>query len=76
MSVRGKEERTVNEDERSLKLSTSNEELMVFVIRVFCLGLLGYWSLILIGPFLTIILWSIIITVALPDIRLAFEKAL
>src|SRR6516165_8682561 len=38
---------------------------MVFVIRVVCLGLLGYWSLILIGPFLTIILWSIIITVAL-----------
>jgi predicted PurR-regulated permease PerM len=55
----------VNEDERSLKLRASNEELMVFVIRIFCLGLLGYWSLILIGPFLTIILWSIIITVAL-----------
>jgi predicted PurR-regulated permease PerM len=55
----------VNEDDRSLKLSASNEELMIFVIRVVCIGLLGYWSLILIRPFLTVIVWSIIITVAL-----------
>ena len=55
----------MNEDDRSLKLYASNEQLMVFVIRVICLGLLGYWSLILIRPFLTIIVWSIIITVAL-----------
>jgi predicted PurR-regulated permease PerM len=55
----------VNEDDRSLKRSVSNEELMVFVIRVVCLGFLGYWSLILLRPFLTIIVWSIIITVAL-----------
>jgi predicted PurR-regulated permease PerM len=38
---------------------------MVFVIRVVCLGLLAYWSLILLRPFLTIIVWSIIISVAL-----------
>ena len=38
---------------------------MLFVIRIVCLGLLGYWSLILIRPFLTIIVWSIIIAVAL-----------
>jgi predicted PurR-regulated permease PerM len=55
----------VNEDDRSPKLSASNEELMVFIIRVVCLGLLGYWSLILLQPFLTIIVWSIIISVAL-----------
>ena len=55
----------MNEDDRSPKLSASNEELMVFVIRVVCLGLLGYWSLILLQPFLTIIVWSIIISVAL-----------
>jgi predicted PurR-regulated permease PerM len=55
----------VNDDDRSLKLSASNEELVVFVIRIACLGFLGYWSLILITPFLTIIVWSIIITVAL-----------
>ncbi len=55
----------MNDDDRSLKLSASNEELVVFVIRIVCLGLLGYWSLILIRPFLTIIVWSIIITVAL-----------
>jgi predicted PurR-regulated permease PerM len=55
----------VNDKDRSLKLSASNDELVVFIIRVACLGLLGYWSLILIRPFLTIIVWSIIITVAL-----------
>ena len=55
----------MNEGDRSQKLSASNEELMVFVIRVVCLGLLGYWSLILLQPFLTIIVWSIIISVAL-----------
>jgi predicted PurR-regulated permease PerM len=55
----------VNDDDRSLKLSASNEELVVLVIRIVCLGLLGYWSLILIRPFLTIIVWSIIIAVAL-----------
>ena len=55
----------MNDDDRSLKLSASNEELVVLVVRVVCLGLLGYWSLILIRPFLTIIVWSIIIAVAL-----------
>ena len=55
----------MNEGDRSQKLSASNEELMVFVIRVVCLGLLGYWSLILLRPFLAIIDLSIIIAVAL-----------
>ena len=55
----------MNDDDRSPKLSASNEELIVFVIRVVCLGLLGYWSLTLLQPFLTIIVWSIIISVAL-----------
>ena len=55
----------MNDDDQSLKLSASNEELVVFVVRIVCLGLLGYWSLILIRPFLTIIVWSIIIAVAL-----------
>ncbi len=55
----------MNDDDRSLKFRASNEELVVLVIRIVCLGLLGYWSLILISPFLTIIVWSIIITVAL-----------
>jgi len=55
----------VNDDDRFLKLSASNEELVVLVIRIVCLAFLGYWSFILIRPFLTIIVWSIIITVAL-----------
>jgi predicted PurR-regulated permease PerM len=34
-------------------------------IRLVCLGLLGYWTLIIIRPFLTIMVWSAIIAVAL-----------
>jgi predicted PurR-regulated permease PerM len=47
------------------KLSAANDELLLFAIRIVCLGFIGYWSLILIRPFLTIIVWSIIIAVAL-----------
>jgi len=55
----------VNGNDRSLRLITSTEEFVVVVIRMVCLGLLGYWSLILITPFLAIIVWSVIVTVAL-----------
>jgi predicted PurR-regulated permease PerM len=55
----------VKDDDRSPKLSASNDELLLLAIRIVCLGFLGYWSLILIRPFLTIIIWSIIIAVAL-----------
>ena len=58
----------MDHDYRSLKVSASNEELVVLAIRIVCLGLLGYWSLILITPFLTIIVWSVIIAVALHPI--------
>jgi predicted PurR-regulated permease PerM len=47
------------------KLGAANDELLLLAVRVVCLGLLGYWSLILIRPFLTIIVWSIVIAVAL-----------
>jgi predicted PurR-regulated permease PerM len=49
----------------SRTLSASNDALVVLVIRIVCVGLLAYWSLILVGPFLTIIAWSAIIAVAL-----------
>jgi predicted PurR-regulated permease PerM len=55
----------VKDDDRSPKLSASNDELLLLAIRIVCLGFLGYWSLILIRPFLTIIVWSMIIAVAL-----------
>lgn len=55
----------MNDDDRSLKITASNEELVVLAIRTVCLGLLAYWSLLLIRPFLTIIVWSVIIAVAL-----------
>ena len=52
-------------DDPPSKLIASNDELLLLAIRIVCLGFLGYWSLILIRPFLTIIVWSIIIAVAL-----------
>jgi predicted PurR-regulated permease PerM len=42
-----------------------NSSTVDFVVRIGLLGLLGYWSLKVIGPFLTIALWSAILTVAL-----------
>ena len=55
----------MKDDDRPPKLSASNDELLLLAIRIVCLGFLGYWSLLLIRPFLTIIVWSIIIAVAL-----------
>jgi predicted PurR-regulated permease PerM len=55
----------VKDDDRFSKLSASNDELVLLAIRIVCLALLAYWSLLLIRPFLTIIVWSIIIAVAL-----------
>ena len=55
----------MEEADRSPKLSASNDELLLLAIRIVCLGFLAYWSLILIRPFLTIIVWSIIVAVAL-----------
>jgi predicted PurR-regulated permease PerM len=39
--------------------------LVDWAIKIGCLALLVYWSLLLIQPFLTIIVWSIILSVAL-----------
>jgi len=58
----------VSDHDRPMTSSASNDALVVLSIRIVCLGLLGYWSLLLIGPFLTIIAWSIIIAVALHPI--------
>jgi predicted PurR-regulated permease PerM len=55
----------MEDHDRSPKLSASSDEFLLLAIRIVCLGSLGYWSLILIRPFLTIIVWSIIIAVAL-----------
>ena len=60
----------MNDESRSLPLpgyptSASDEAFVVLAIRLVCLGLIGYWTFILIGPFLTIVIWSTIIAVAL-----------
>jgi predicted PurR-regulated permease PerM len=54
----------MNEDKSGI-VHELNDTLVLLAIRIVCLGLLGYWSLILIRPFLTVIVWSIIIAVAL-----------
>jgi len=43
----------------------ATQALVVSVIRIGCLALLIYWSLLLVRPFLTIIIWSVIFAVAL-----------
>jgi predicted PurR-regulated permease PerM len=55
----------VNDEPRSTPLDTPDDTLVVLAIRLACLGLLGYWTLIIIRPFLTIVIWSAIIAVAL-----------
>jgi predicted PurR-regulated permease PerM len=51
--------------------AVSTDTLLVAVIRIACFGLLGYWTFILIHPFLAIIIWSVVFTVALYP---AFER--
>lgn len=55
----------MNDEPRSTPLDTPDDTLVVLAIRLVCLGLLGYWTLIIIRPFLTIVIWSAIIAVAL-----------
>ncbi len=50
---------------RSASFQTSDEAFIVLAIRLVCLGLIAYWAFILIRPFLTILIWSAIIAVAL-----------
>jgi predicted PurR-regulated permease PerM len=55
----------VNVEPRSTPLDVSDDTLVVLAIRLVCLGLLGYWTLIIIRPLLAILVWSAIIAVAL-----------
>ncbi len=55
----------MNDEPRPTLLDTSDDTLVDLAIRLVCLGLLGYWTLIIIRPFLTIMVWSAIIAVAL-----------
>jgi predicted PurR-regulated permease PerM len=56
---------SVSDQGRPAPLSTSDEAFVVLAVRVVCLGLIAYWAFILIRPFLTILIWSAIIAVAL-----------
>jgi len=54
-----------HDDNPGPTFGASPDEFLVSAIRLVCLGLLAYWSLILVKPFLTIIVWSVIIAVAI-----------
>ena len=45
-----------------------NVEIFDLVVQIACLALLAYWAVVLVQPFLTIILWSIILAVVLNPI--------
>jgi predicted PurR-regulated permease PerM len=56
---------SVNDESRPAPFRTSDEAFVVLAIQLVCLGLISYWAFILIRPFLTILIWSTIIAVAL-----------
>jgi predicted PurR-regulated permease PerM len=56
---------SVNDESRPLPSTALDDTFVVLAIRLACLGLVSYWSFILIKPFLTILIWSTIIAVAL-----------
>jgi len=47
------------------ELDRSSRTVIIVAVRIVCLGFLAYWSLVLVGPFLAIIVWSVILAVAL-----------
>jgi predicted PurR-regulated permease PerM len=47
------------------EFGVSNTTLVIAAIRIGCVALLAYWSLVLVRPFLTIIIWSVIFAVSL-----------
>ena len=56
---------TVDQDKHSVNSTGFDSSVIDLAIRVGLLALVVYWSLTVIGPFLTIALWSAILTVAL-----------
>ena len=53
------------EEEKTPPLDSLRSLTIDIAIRLGLLGLLAYWSLLVIGPFVTVLLWSGILTVAL-----------
>jgi predicted PurR-regulated permease PerM len=55
----------MDDQARPAPFSASDEAPIILALRLVCIGLLGYWTFILSKPFLTILIWSAIIAVAL-----------
>jgi predicted PurR-regulated permease PerM len=47
------------------EFEASTKPLIILAVRMGCLGLLIYWSVVLVWPFLTVIAWSVVFAVAL-----------
>jgi predicted PurR-regulated permease PerM len=56
---------TISANSGNDRLAMPSGTVIELAIRLAFLGLLAYWSLLLIHPFFTIIVWSIVLTVAL-----------
>jgi predicted PurR-regulated permease PerM len=48
-----------------MKQSGQRETLILSAIRIGCVALLAYWTVVLVSPFVTIVIWSVIVAVAL-----------
>jgi predicted PurR-regulated permease PerM len=70
------------ESNETAMLEGPTKALVISVIRIGALGLLAYWCLILVEPFMTIVAWSIVFAVALypvfvwTAVRLSGHRAL
>ncbi len=54
----------IDDNKQRSILDASSDAFLILALRITCLGLLGYWTLILIRPFLAIMVWSVIFAVA------------
>ena len=52
------------------------DTLLLLIVRAACLAALAYWTFFLLRPFLSIILWSIVFTVALYPLYVTFSTLL
>lgn len=55
----------IDETKAPDEFEASTKLLIILALRLACLGLLIYWSVVLVWPFLAVIVWSVVFAVAL-----------
>ena len=67
----------MSENERNMSVQRSVEEIAIDIaIRLGFLGLFVYWSLLLIGPFVIVVLWAVILAVAVYPVHFWIKERL